>query len=121
MKLHDIAEEIRKCTACPLWKKRLLPVPGDGKQDSEKIILFNAPNEEENRKGEVLQVSLSEKVFATPLVKCFSDGLEVTEEIKKTCTEKWLVEQIKLIEPQEVDLSRLDEGSKEILKSFLKK
>ncbi len=121
MKLHDIAEGVRKCTACPLWKERLLPVSGDGKQDSEKIILFTIPNEEEDRKGEVLQVENSENVFTTPLVKCFPKEMEVTKDMKRTCCEKWLIKQIELIEPKEVDMSLLDEESKKILKSVLEK
>ena len=49
--LFSLAEEIRKCTACPLWKSTTLAVPGEGSKDAKVMMVGEAPGEEEDRQG----------------------------------------------------------------------
>jgi len=118
----SLAEEIRKCTACPLWKSRTLAVPGEGifnKQISDKQIkLFfigEAPGEEENRQGlpfigrsgkfldEMLKIAGVERkdVFITGAVKCHPPkNRNPTAKELKICKELWLDNQINIIQPK---------------------
>lgn len=82
--LFKIAEGIRRCTACPLWKKRTLAVPGEGNPEAELFFVGEAPGREEDRQGipfvgpsgkfldEMLKiVGINRKeVFITGCVKC---------------------------------------------------
>ena len=47
--LFSIAEQIRKCTACPLHKSRLLAVPGEGSPKAKIMFIAEAPGSEEDR------------------------------------------------------------------------
>ena len=41
--LYDLAEQIRRCTKCPLWKGRTLAVPGDGAEKAKIMVIGEAP------------------------------------------------------------------------------
>ena len=113
MKLYDLAEEIRRCTACPLWKKRTLAVPGEG---SGKIMFVGeAPGVEEDRQGlpfvgrsgkfldEMLKLGGLDrrKVFLTGAVKCHPSGnRNPTVGELRTCRELFLEKQIKVLKPK---------------------
>ena len=49
--LFSLAEDIRRCTACPLYKNATLAVPGDGPRDAKIMLVGEAPGEEEDRQG----------------------------------------------------------------------
>ncbi|MAG60339.1 hypothetical protein CL619_00990 [archaeon] len=89
--LLTIAEQVRKCTRCPLWKHRLQALPGEGKQNVKLLIVLESPDEIADRKGnlwdgkvgrQLLQLLKEKKitkdqVFLTSLVKCSPKGSPV--------------------------------------------
>ena len=52
--LFTIAEEIRKCTACPLFKKRMVAITGEGKEKAKVLFISSAPNKDEDRLEKLL-------------------------------------------------------------------
>ncbi len=112
--LYDLAEGIRKCTACGLCRSRLLAVPGEG---SGKIMFIGeAPGTEENRQGlpfvgrsgkfldEMLKIAgLNRKkdIFLTGGVKCHPPNNRTpTSEELKICKELWLDKQVEVVKPR---------------------
>ena len=113
-KLYDLAEGIRKCTACPLCKGRMLAVPGEGKIDSGVLIVGEAPGAEEDplgqpfvgRAGKLLNELLEtagidrSDVFITNCVKCRPPKNRNPNSLElKTCR-KWLDSQISVVKPR---------------------
>ena len=108
--LRSIAEKIRKCTRCPLWKHRLQALPGEGKINSKYLIVLESPSEIADRKGNLwdgregrkLQEILSSKkinkdqVFLSSLVKCSSNGSPVDIREIEEC-HNYLLEQINVL------------------------
>jgi uracil-DNA glycosylase len=114
-KIYDLAEEIRRCTSCSLWKKRMLAVPGEGKSNAKIMFIGEVPGIEENRQGlpfvgksgkfldELLQlIKLKrENIFITNAIKCHPENNRVlTIKEIKTCKELWLNKQIEIINPK---------------------
>ena len=114
MTLFTIAEGIRTCTSCPLYKERTLTVPGSGPDNAKIMIIGEGPGQEEDRQGlpfigrsgklltEVLTESGldREEFFITNTVKCRPPGNRnplPTE--MSTCKDLWLGKQIELINP----------------------
>lgn len=113
--LFSLAEEIRKCTACPLWKGTTLAVPGDGPKDVKIMLVGEAPGEEEDRQGlpfvgksgkllnQMLEIASLDrkKVFITNTVKHRppKNRAPKSSEIK-TCKELWLDKQIEILKPR---------------------
>lgn len=113
--LFSLAEQIRRCTACSLWKKRTLAVPGDGPKDAKLMFVGEAPGGEEDRQGlpfvgrsgkfltEMLQkIGIDRKtVFITGSVKCHPlENRVPTQKELSTCKEMWLEKQVALLKPQ---------------------
>lgn len=113
--LFSIAEQIRKCTACPLHKSRLLAVPGEGSPKAKIMFIAEAPGSEEDRQGlpfvgksgkfldQMLKIAnLKRKdIFITGSCKCHPPkNRNPTAKELKTCKELWLDQQIKLIKPK---------------------
>ncbi|MBT4804723.1 uracil-DNA glycosylase [Candidatus Woesearchaeota archaeon] len=113
-KLYDLAEDIRKCTSCPLSRGRTLAVPGEGKIDSGILIVGEAPGAEEDRLGqpfvgragkllnELLETAGIDRsdVFITNCVKCRPPKNRNPNTLElKTC-KKWLDSQIALLKPK---------------------
>lgn len=113
--LFSLAESIRKCTSCLLWKSRTLAVPGEGPSKAKLIFVGEAPGEEEDRQG-LPFVGLSgkfldsifqqfgidrKKVFITGAVKCHPSKNRTPKSTElKTCRDLWLMRQIELIRPE---------------------
>jgi len=113
--LFSLAEEIRRCTACPLYKSRLLAVPGEGPSNAKIMFIAEAPGEEENRQGlpfigrsgkfldELLKIAGIDRkdVFITGACKCHPEHNRnpTVSELKK-CKELWLNQQVALIKPK---------------------
>ncbi len=105
--LSTIAEKVRKCTRCPLWKHRLQALPGEGKTNAQYIFIIESPDEIADRKGtlwdgkegkQLSQILVSKKipldqVFLTSLVKCSSKGSPVDINEIEECN-LYLTEQI---------------------------
>src|SRR3989344_3139322 len=113
--LFDLAEGIRNCTACPLWKNRELAIPGEGSSKAKIMFIGEAPGTEEDRHGlpfvgrsgkylvEMLTLANlhPEDVFTTSCVKCHPPkNRQPTSKELSTCKELWLVKQIELINPE---------------------
>jgi len=112
--LFSIAEEIRKCTACGLWKGRTLTVPGEGSASAEVMIIGEGPGYEEDRLGrpfvgragkfldKMLAVAglCRSEVFITNVVKCRPpENRDPRPEEVKACRH-WLEKQIDLVNPK---------------------
>jgi len=113
--LFSLAEDIRKCTACPLWKGTTLAVPGDGQKTAKIMLVGEAPGEEEDRQGlpfvgrsgkfldKMMEIAGLDrtKVFITNTVKHRppENRAPKTSEIK-TCKELWLDKQIEILKPK---------------------
>jgi len=113
--LEKIADEVRVCVKCPLWKGRKKAVPGEGNINTSVLFVGEAPGYWEDMKGlpfvgaagKVLDSLLykiglpREHVFITNVVKCRPPGNREpkTNEIK-TCTSLYLDRQIALIQPK---------------------
>ncbi|MEK6938417.1 MAG: uracil-DNA glycosylase [Nanoarchaeota archaeon] len=113
--LYDLAEGIRRCTACPLWKKRMLPVPGEGPVNAKLMFIGEAPGVEEDKtgmafigpSGEFLDQLFKKygikrsEVFLTSSVKCHPEkNRKPTAAEICTCRELWLKKQIEIIKPE---------------------
>ncbi|MEK6939228.1 MAG: uracil-DNA glycosylase [Nanoarchaeota archaeon] len=113
--LFSLAEDIRKCTACPLWKGTTLAVPGEGPRDAKIMVIGEAPGEEEDRQGQpfvgrsgkfldkMLKVAGLDRttVFITNTVKHHPplNRAPRASEIK-ICKELWLDTQIETLRPK---------------------
>lgn len=113
--LFSLAEEVRKCTACPLWKGTTLAVPGEGAKDAKIMVVGEAPGEEEDRcglpfagrAGKYLDKMFElagldrKQVFLTNVVKHHppQNRMPKASEIK-LCKELWLNKQIELLKPK---------------------
>ena len=111
--LYDLAEGIRRCTACPLWEGRTLAIPGEG--SGKVMFVGDVPGVEEDRlgspfigpSGEILNDMLEivglnrEKCFLTHACKCHpKHGRKPKLGELKTCKEQWLDLQIAIIQPK---------------------
>ena len=121
MDIFSLSERIRRSTACSLWRKRLLAVPGEGARDAGIMFIGEAPGREEDRQGvpfvgrsgQFLDVLLEiielkrEDVFMTSIVKCHppKNRMPLANEIKK-CRELWLKKQIDVLNPRLIVLLR---------------
>ena len=112
--LFSLAEQIRCCTECPLWKSRTLAVPGEGSSNAKIMFIGEAPGAEEDRQGlpfigrsgkfltEMLEkIGIDRKtVFITGAVKCHPLASRIPKKNEwETCRELWLDQQIELIKP----------------------
>lgn len=112
--LDKIAEKIRKCQKCPLYKTRINPVPGEGNPNACIMFIGEAPGYHEDRQGrpfvgaagklltEMIEEILGlrrEDVFITNVVKCRPPkNRDPTPEEIKACA-PFLDEQIEVIRP----------------------
>ncbi|MEM2652633.1 MAG: uracil-DNA glycosylase [Candidatus Caldarchaeum sp.] len=113
--LDKIAEEVRRCTLCPLWRSRTNTVPGEGNHRAEVMLIGEGPGEDEDlqgrpfvgRSGKLLTEALKEAgwsredVFITNVVKCRPpDNREPTPEERSICSDRYLRKQIEAINPR---------------------
>ena len=109
--LHQVAENIRRCTLCPLWKGRTLPISGDGSESAKVVIIVSSPSVDEDRVGTIdfsdeyrslallLKESLDTPCFITPIVKCHPQKRKETQTEIETCGQ-YLEQQLKIINPK---------------------
>jgi len=113
-RLEDIANKIRKCTKCELWKNRKNAVPGEGSPDAEIMFIGEAPGYHEDLQGRpfvgaagkfltqlIESIGLRrEDVYITNVVKCRPPNNRdpLPEEIS-ICS-RYLEEQIEIISPK---------------------
>lgn len=113
--LFSLAEGIRKCISCPLYKSRTLAVPGDGNSKAKLMVIAESPGEEEDRlglpfvgkSGKFLDnlfddIKIKKKdLFITNAVKCRppKNRTPFSKELK-TCKQLWLDKQIEILKPK---------------------
>ncbi len=82
--LEEIAQEIRRCRKCDLWRSRTNAVPGEGPADAAIMFIGEGPGAAEDKQGRpfvgpagqllnslLLQAGLRRpEVFITNIVKC---------------------------------------------------
>ena len=114
MKLKEIAEKIKNCKKCELWKNRTNAVPGEGSPNAKIMFIGEAPGRNEDlygipfcgRAGAVLDDLLSEiglkreDVFITNVVKCRPPGNRDPKPEEIAACSPFLDEQIKVVNPK---------------------
>ncbi len=112
--LEALASRVRECTACPLHATRTNTVFGVGNPATDVLFIGEAPGREEDRRGEpfvgragqLLNKILAaiqlrrEDVYIANILKCRPPDNRDPVESEIRCCEKFLVEQIELIEPR---------------------
>ncbi|MEM1509426.1 MAG: type-4 uracil-DNA glycosylase [Thermofilaceae archaeon] len=112
--LDQIAEEVRRCTRCPLQAYRTHAVPGEGDPCTNVMLVGEAPGFNEDLQGkpfvgaagnllnDLLKVAgLSrQKVFITNVVKCRPPSNRDPEDSEVAACESYLLAQLKAIEPK---------------------
>lgn len=113
--LETLAEQICVCTKCPLHESRTQAVPGDGRKSAKVMVIGEAPGRDEDRSGHpfvgasgrflnhVLEGTEidREELFITNIVKCRPPGNRTPRKGEvDTCTENYLFEQIRLVNPK---------------------
>lgn len=117
MKLSILANRIKKCRKCELWKNRKKTVPGTGPKNAKIFLIGLAPGEKENKTGKpfvgkagkFLDKLLKKnkidrrKVFLTSVLKCYlKDAVPKKRQI--IACKPYLIEQIKTVKPEVVVL-----------------
>jgi len=113
--MRKIAEEVRVCVKCPLWKGRRNAVPGEGNINAAVVFVGEAPGYWENVKGlpfvgaagKVLDGLLEwtglprKKVLITNVVKCRPPENRDPQPLEvATCTSLYFDRQVSLIQPK---------------------
>ena len=111
--IDDLAEQIRKCTKCPLHQSRVNAVPGTGNPKARVMLIGEGPGQNEDKQGkpfvgasgkylnQLLEKSglRRSELFVTNVVKCRPpENRDPTQEEKSQCRE-WLELQIDAIKP----------------------
>ncbi|MFP3904951.1 MAG: uracil-DNA glycosylase family protein [Armatimonadota bacterium] len=117
--LHEIHDEVRKCTDCRLHENRNHAVPGEGDPNAAVMLIGEAPGAREDatgrpfmgRSGEYLDERLADlgmgrqDVFITSVVKCRPpENRDPRADECNTCQRLWLDRQIELVDPSVVVL-----------------
>jgi DNA polymerase len=115
MDLEEIANEIKNCKKCPLYKGRILAVPGEGNKNPEILFIGEGPGQNEDKEGRpfvgdagkfltemIESIGLKrEDVFIGNVVKCRPPhNRDPLEEEVSVCTSNYLFKQIKLLKPK---------------------
>lgn len=112
--LEGLAEEIKNCTLCDPHKNRTKAVPGEGPEDSDIMLIGEAPGYHEDQQGkpfvgnagDVLTELLEKaglgrsEVFIGNVLKCRPpENRDPTEREIETCS-PYLKKQIRIIQPK---------------------
>ncbi len=118
-KLTRLHDRIRRCTACPLHRRRIHAVPGEGSHNARLMLIGEAPGAREDelgrpfcgRAGDYLNELFAEmgwqrnEIYITSTVKCRPPkNRNPQEEEMETCGKLWLEKQIELVRPEIVVL-----------------
>ncbi len=113
--LDEIANEIKDCRKCSLYKNRTLAVPGAGNKSAEILFIGEGPGSAEDKSGlpfvgeasKFLDECLAkiklkrEDIFITNVVKCRPpNNRDPLEEEVGICSRNYLYRQLKLIKPK---------------------
>jgi len=112
--LERVAEEIRKCSRCPLSTTRINAVPGEGDPCSRIVFIGEAPGSNEDQQGRPFVGSAGqllnsllhsigvprESVFITNVVKCRPPANRDPRDEEIQACLPYLVRQLELIKPR---------------------
>ena len=118
LSLEELAEEIRRCTRCPLASSRRMAVPGEGPEDAECMLIGESPGSEEDRTGrpfvgrsgrfldEALgSLGLSRShFFITGSVKCHPPHNRAPTSAEISACRPFLERQIEVVDPRVIVL-----------------
>ncbi|HET8785579.1 MAG TPA: uracil-DNA glycosylase [Candidatus Limnocylindrales bacterium] len=111
--LDAIAAEVRACTRCRLAQTRTNAVPGEGRADTEVVLVGEGPGQTEDqqgrpfvgRAGDLLVRLLStlgwrrQEVFITNIVKCRPPGNRDPEPDEIAACAPYLARQLEVLDP----------------------
>ena len=111
--LEAIATEVRACTRCRLAETRTRAVPGEGRADTEVMLVGEGPGQTEDqqgrpfvgRAGDLLVKLLStlgwrrQEVFITNIVKCRPPGNRDPEPDEIAACAPYLQRQLEVLDP----------------------
>ncbi len=111
--LEAIAAEVRGCTRCRLAETRTKAVPGEGRPDTEVVLVGEGPGQTEDqqgrpfvgRAGDLLVKLLStlgwrrQEVFITNIVKCRPPGNRDPEPDEIAACTPYLQRQLEVLDP----------------------
>ena len=114
--LDELHQRILSCTDCPLHRTRTQAVPGEGSHQAKVMFVGEGPGYQEDRQGRpfigpagqflnelLASVGLKrEDVFITNMVKCRPPNNRDPFPGEIAACNRYLVEQIRLIQPQVV-------------------
>lgn len=115
MSLEEVAQQIKVCKKCPLYKARKTAVSGEGNPKADILLIGEGPGEKEDIEGrpfvgdagKLLDQLLAlakikrEDVFITNVVKCRPlNNRDPLEEEVGVCTRNYLFNQIREIKPK---------------------
>ncbi len=112
--LERIAQRVRVCTRCDLWRTRTQAVPGEGNPRAEVMFIGEAPGYHEDQQGrpfvgaagqylnELLQRAglRREEVYITNVVKCRPPGNRDPLPDELAACAPYLDEQLEVIRPR---------------------
>lgn len=112
--INEIAEKIKICELCELYKLRKNAVPGEGNINSKIMIIGLGPGKDEDIQGrpfvgaagkflnELLNLVgiKREEVYITNVVKCIPPNNKPSEKQIFICTSNYLNKQIEIIKPR---------------------
>ncbi len=112
--LQEVAQEIARCTDCPLSKSRRVTVPGEGPEDAPLVFIGEGPGFYEDQEGrpfvgpagrflEQLVASIGmdrTQVFITNVVKCRPPGNRNPAPDEVASCRPILQRQIELLNPR---------------------
>lgn len=114
MSLNEIAQEIRKCKKCGLWKNRRNAIPGEGPANTKIMFIGEAGGMEEDLQGrpfvgdagkflnKLLKIAglKREEVFIGNIIKCRPPFNRIPNKKEiETCI-PYLLKQIEIIKPK---------------------
>jgi DNA polymerase len=116
--LEEIAERIRECKNCGLWRIRRNPVPGEGPSNANIALLGQNPGRNEDLRGKPfcglsgkflnkLLVSIGlkrEDVFITGVVKCHTPKNRRPSKKEIDACKHFTFEQLETIQPKVIVL-----------------
>lgn len=112
--LERLANQIRMCRKCRLWRSRTLAVPGEGNPNAKIVFLGESPGREEDKvgkpfvgpSGKFLDVLFQKnnlnrkKFFITSVIKCHPPKNRNPKADELTSCKPWWQKQIEIIQPK---------------------
>ena len=117
--LHEIAEEVRRCRKCPLYRTRKNAVPGEGPAPARFFLLGEAPGKKEDEtgrpfvgvSGRFLDRMLEEhglsrdEFFITGTVKCRPPNNRTPTRREVEACLPYTLEQVRAVDPEVILLA----------------